>query len=274
MALERHSSKYGVPAQLFVDSGTQLEKLQDTSFSFRSLEGWSASGMTFSVTVATPKAHEQQGRVEAKIKILKNMLQTFSDTCEQTNTVLGWETVFARISDHVDNLPIARGSSTAAYDLGWEVITPNRLKMGRNNFRQLEGDIQLSGAPQTMLECNRMLTEKWYEIFVERIPLLIPKPEKPLGTELKTGDVVLFLFQDPGSPRMWVWKIGIITNKQSRSTYEIRYVSSPGSPARHICRDLRHICLIAGVDEIPPMSKLFYESGNESMAAVEANPES
>ena len=34
-ALERHSSRYCVPAQLFVDSGTQLEKLQDASFPLR-----------------------------------------------------------------------------------------------------------------------------------------------------------------------------------------------------------------------------------------------
>ena len=32
-AIERHSARYGVPAKLFVDCGTQLEKLQDASFS-------------------------------------------------------------------------------------------------------------------------------------------------------------------------------------------------------------------------------------------------
>jgi hypothetical protein len=77
MALERHSTRYGVPAHIFVDAGTQLEKLQDTSFSFRAIEGWCTSGATFTVTVTTPKAHEQQGRVEAKIKVLRDLLQTF-----------------------------------------------------------------------------------------------------------------------------------------------------------------------------------------------------
>jgi hypothetical protein len=131
------------------------------------------------------------------------MLQSFSDTIDLCNTVLGWETVFARISDHVDNLPIARGSSYAAYDLGWDIITPNRLKLGRNNFRQLDGEIQLSEGPQTMLDRSRALSEKWYKLFVERIPLLIPKAEKLQGSSLEIGDVVLFLFQDPGTPKMW-----------------------------------------------------------------------
>jgi hypothetical protein len=123
MALERHSSRYGVPAHLYVDAGTQLEKLQDTSFSLRDIQCWSSGGRTYTVSVSTPKAHQQQGHVEVKIRILRDMLQTFSDMVDLCNTVLGWETVFARISNHVDNLPIARGSSSAAYDLGWDIIT-------------------------------------------------------------------------------------------------------------------------------------------------------
>jgi hypothetical protein len=91
--------------------------------------------------------------------------------------VIGWEMLFAKISNHVDNFPIARGSASAAHNLGWEIITPNGLKLGHNNFRQLDGDIQLAGGPQNMLECNRALSEKWYNLFIDSILLLIPKPE-------------------------------------------------------------------------------------------------
>jgi hypothetical protein len=266
MALERHSSRYGVPAHLYVHAGTQLEKLQDTSFSLGDIQCWSSGGRSYSVSVSTPKAHQQQGRVEAKIKILRDMLQTFSDTVDLCNTVIGWETVFARISDHVDNLPIARGSSSAASDLGWDIITPNRLKLSRNNFRQLDGEIELSGGPQTMLHRNRALSEKWYKLFVERIPLLIPKAEKPRDSVLEIGDVVLFLLQDPSTPKMWTWKLGIIHQQLSRLTYEIRYVLNPGTGHKFIYRDLHRICLIVGVDELPPMSRLFCtgpESSND-----------
>jgi hypothetical protein len=243
MALERHSTRYGVPAHIFVDAGTQLEKLQDTSFSFKAIEGWCTSGSTFTVTVATPKAHEQQGRVEAKIKVLRDLLQTFSLTSDHCNTLIGWETVFARISNHIDNLPIARGSASAPNYLGWEIITPNRLKLGRNNFRQLEGEIELTGGPQTMLERNRLLSEKWYQLFIDRIPLLIPKPERPTDS--------------PGTPKLWTWKLGIVETQKSRSTYEIRYVLHLGGKCKYICRDLRHISIIHRVGELPPMSWKF-----------------
>jgi hypothetical protein len=95
-------------------------------------------GKRFTVTVSTPKAHEQQGRVEAKIKVVCKILQSLSNTTDVVNTLLGWETVFAHIADHIDNLPIARGTSRAPHDLSWEIITSNRLKLRCNNFKQLE----------------------------------------------------------------------------------------------------------------------------------------
>jgi hypothetical protein len=260
MALERHASRYGMPAHIFVDSGTQLEKLSDTHFSLRDVNGWESQGKRFTVKVVTPKAHEQQGRVESKIKVVRKLLQSLSDTAELVNTLLGWETTFLRIADQIDNLPIARGSDRAPTDLGWEIITPNRLKLGRNNFRQLEGTVILSNAPQTQLERNRLCQERWYELFSERIHLLIPKAERRETVTLQPDDVVLFVFQDAGMPRMWVWRLGVIVRQVSRSTYEIRYVSAPGSPPRLILRDARHISLVHKSDEIPPMSTRFLEN--------------
>jgi hypothetical protein len=260
MALERHASRYGMPAHIFVDSGTQLEKLKDTHFSLRDINGWESRGKKFTVKVATPKAHEQQGRVESKIKVVRKLLQSLSDTAELVNTLLGWETVFLRVADQIDDLPIARGSDRAPTDLGWEIITPNRLKLGRNNFRQLEGTVILSNAPQTQLERNRLCQERWYELFIERIHLLIPKAERQETVVLQPDDVVLFVFQDAGIPRMWIWRLGVIVRQVSRSTYEIRYISVPGGPPRLILRDARHICLVHGSDEIPPMSARFLEN--------------
>jgi hypothetical protein len=106
--------------------------------------------------------------------------------------------------------------ASAPNDFGWEVITPNRLKLSRNNLRQLDDEVELSGGPQ-----NMRLTERWYQLFIERIPLLIPKPKKPLSNSLSPGDVVLFVFQDPGMEKMCQWQLGLIESQKSRSTYDI-----------------------------------------------------
>ena len=47
-------------------------------------------------------------------------------------TVLQWETLFCKIVNTLDNLPTG--------NLGSEIITANRIKLGRNNFRSLGGD--------------------------------------------------------------------------------------------------------------------------------------
>ena len=173
--------------------------------------------------------------------------------------LLAWETIFAKIADHIDNLPIARGSQRAPTDLGWEVITPNRLKLGRNNFRQLEGDVVLSSGPQTMLDRNRKLQERWYAIFIERIHLLIPRPVTSNLRTLCSGDVVLFVFQDSVVASKSGWRLGIIVRQISRSTFEIRYSNLIGGRPKLIQRDARHISLIYGVDEIPPTSQYFFK---------------
>jgi hypothetical protein len=117
MAIERHASRYGMPGHVFVDSETWLEKLCYIHFSLWDLSVEDSMGKRFTVTVSTPKAHEQQGRVEAKIKVAHKILISLSNTTDVVNTLLGWETVFAHITDHIDNLPIARSTSRASHDL-------------------------------------------------------------------------------------------------------------------------------------------------------------
>lgn len=247
-AIERHAARYGIPGHLYVDSGTQLEKLQDASFNIRDLQ-MNISAQRFKVTVAVPKAHQQQGRVEAKVKVMKKMLQAWAKSSEECNTLLGWETVFAKVASAIDDLPIARGSANASYDLGWEIITPNRLKLGRNNYRQLEGPIKLDNCPQTQLERNQLLTARWYELFIERLSLLIPSPSKEQDHQPVIGDVVLFLFTDPNFKKLWIWKMGIIEEAMSRSSYKIRYSGQNGE-RKYVLRAVKQISIIVPVDQL------------------------
>ena len=136
-------------------------------------------------------------------------------------------------------------------DLGWEIITPNRLKLGRNNNRQLEGPIKLDNCPQTQLERNRLLTQRWYEIFIKRLSLLIPPPERKTDAQPQVGDVVLFLFTDPNFKKLWIWKIGLVEEQLSRSTYKIRY-SSPDGERRYVERAARQLSIIVPANQ-PPM---------------------
>ena len=59
------------------------------------------------------------------------------NTCH-AQTVLQRETLFSKIANRVDNLSMAKDNTTITTNLGYEIITPNRLKLGRNNFQSLE----------------------------------------------------------------------------------------------------------------------------------------
>ena len=75
-------------------------------------------------------------------------------------TSLQWDTLFSRISNSIDNLPIARGDNSNETSLGYEIITPNRLKLGRNNYRSLEGsgiDLDMSSNFTQILDRNRAI---------------------------------------------------------------------------------------------------------------------
>ena len=73
-ALLRHSSRYGLPANVFVDNGSQLAALQHATFSLRGLdlELWDAKGIR--VMLTRPKAHSDNGKVEVRVKLLREML--------------------------------------------------------------------------------------------------------------------------------------------------------------------------------------------------------
>ena len=79
-------------------------------------------------------------------------------------TALQWESVFWKIASTIDNLPLARSTNTSASKTSYEIITANRLKIGRNNSRNLEGAgfrLALSQDVGRILERNREIYQDW-----------------------------------------------------------------------------------------------------------------
>ena len=62
-ALERHSSRHGVPANIFVDNGTQLKALKTANFNVHDVNAQVFESMGMRVIVSNPIAHEERGRV-------------------------------------------------------------------------------------------------------------------------------------------------------------------------------------------------------------------
>ena len=50
-------------------------------------------------------------------------------------SILQWETLAAEISNSINNIPLAIGNITGDLE-NLDLITPNRLQLGRNNDRR------------------------------------------------------------------------------------------------------------------------------------------
>ena len=69
-AIERHANRFGVP----VDNGTQLKALKYAKFSIRDIECQVQDQLGIKIIVSNAKAHSEQGRVERRIRALRESL--------------------------------------------------------------------------------------------------------------------------------------------------------------------------------------------------------
>ena len=231
-AIEKHSCRFGVPADLYVDQGTQLKALEFATFSIRDLTMQVIDSLGVRVHVSNAKSHEERGRVERKIRAIRETLERTGIKTTSPMTVTQWDCVFAKVANTIDDLPLARGDSSNVTNLGFEIITANRLKMGRNNNRSLEGSgVIFDKTPQfsAILRRNREIYQSWYQLFIDNIHNLSVKPPKWSVNSRKPvhNDIVLFTFNDSGySKGSITWKLGRIVEASDRKV-RITYAGKP-----------------------------------------------
>ena len=223
-AIERHASRYGVPGKLFIDNGTLLKVLEHAMFSTRDI-----GAQVFGIRVHISNAKIMRNKVRLRGKsVLREMLEKLG--IDSTHPSIQWETIFLKVSSAIDDLPLARGDSSKAGNLGFEIITANRLKLGRNNKHSLEVSwirLEMNENVSDILERNRAVYSAWYQIFMDNIHEFMVKPDKfHRSTKLLIqGDIVLFSFSDSGYGKSeLVWKLGPVEEVSHRKI-SVKYVS-------------------------------------------------
>ena len=256
-ALERHGFRHGFPARAFVDNGTQLICLQRAEFDIRDFQLRVQTDLGLEVIVSTPKSHEERGRVEAKVKALRDMMRKLAVSEDTAMTALQWETLFAKISSMINDLPLAKSSTSNVSDLGWNLLTPNRLLLGRNQNRSLEGSVRIenSGNLDRLLQKNNKILSTWYNLFSQKIHHLIPRPKKWTKDDpIQVGDVVLFIYNDNPNMDKDVWRLGrverIIKPTQVEIKFPFKVLDNGKSKMKTLIRSPRDISIIQGVDEL------------------------
>ena len=265
LAIERHSARYGVPKNIFVDAGTNLAALDKVEYSVRDLSLQLYDAIGTRVFVSTPKAHEERGRVERKVRAIREMLKEHVEKDPEILTTLRWETKFAHMSTTLDQIPLAKGQPSSTDDFGFEILTPNRLKLGHNASRSLHirTDISSSALPSKVLEQNRKVMETFYGILISRIHELVPRPNKWTVTDEiqpKKNDIVLFIFNDNNAGTEW--RLGRIIKNMGHKV-KISYVrkTTPDSiPLIGILeRSVRNVSIIYAEGELDLNTKEHFD---------------
>lgn len=265
-ALERHSARYGVPGTLYVDKGTQLAALENVEFSLRDLTAQVHDSMGMRIVTSTAKSHEERGRVERKVRTLREMLEKLAVKDDTCMTALQWETLFSKLSSHVNDLPMAKSTRSNFTDATWDLLTPNRLLLGRNNSRSLESSFNLlRGAGATeILRRNQNLQRYFYQMMIDRIHHFMDRPEKWRKTDdVNVGDICIFIYNENAAMRSDFWKLGKVTNVDNPRKIEVTFAgnSVPGKlpKLKTIIRSPRQICVISAADDTDLNSREFFE---------------
>ena len=267
LALERHSSRHGIPSTIFVDNGTQLLSLESVEMNLRDANHLLRESVGLEIIPSTAKSHEERGRVERRIRTLREMLIKTATKTDMAMTALQWETVFAKMSSEIDDLPIARADGSPGDEIGWDLLTPNKLKLGRSNNRAIEGPmmVTLQNGPTNLLKKVRDIQTYWYQLLLDRLNHLIPSPNKwNRSDDVNLGDIVVFRLKDNTNSKLEKWVVGKVSDIQKEGrrvlcsyptyipkTEKIKYTTVHRSP--------RDLCIISAASDIPINSKEYFD---------------
>jgi len=189
-AITRFASNHGFPKQLLCDEGSQLIKgCKDMNVNLRDMQQQLQRNIKVDFKVCPVQGHNMNGKVERKIREINTSIEKSINN--QRLSILQWETLTSVISNQINNLPLAVGNVTGDFEC-LDLITPNRLLIGRNNDRSIDGLI-LCDNPSRILKTNEKVYDAWFETWLlVHVPKLMRQQKWFASDKLSIGDVVLF----------------------------------------------------------------------------------
>ena len=203
-------------------------------------------------------AHNVHGKVERKIQEVRKSLR--KDVVNKRLSILQWETLGQQISNSINNLPLCIGNKCEMIE-NLDILTPNRLILGRNNNRCPTEPLRLEPDLKGIIETNRKIFEVWFkEWLTSVVPLLVEKP-KWFVTErhVCVGDVVLFLKSDKEFDKQYQY--GLVTALYESKdgpvrTVLVEYQNHNENVNRTTKRSVRDLVVIHPIDELGMMKEL------------------
>ena len=261
-AYTRHAAHYGHSSKLFIDEGTQLKAAASKMEWASMLHGLHTDfGIGIEHETAPVGGHNYNGMVERAIQEIKRLFETVYSGFKLDS--MDFETSLAWICNELNNFPLCLGSRYR--DMGeLDVITPNRLLLGKNNRACLSGPCVVAG-PSKMREKQREISEAWWRAWKEeRLQLFVPRLRQQSQSDppVQMGDIVTFRRTGGdnvlGEP---VWRIGRIKEVTTSADGQVRratveYRHKDETVLRTTNRAVRELAILHSEDDIPLTQQL------------------
>ena len=255
----RLSCEVGFPKLLLTDEGSQLLKgCQTMKFNFRDIRSRLFLDSQVQFEACPVSGHFMHGRVERKIQQVKLSLE--KNLSNEKLSGLQWETMCAQISNTINNLPIGLRSKVADLEEA-DLLTPNRLRLGRNNDRSPVGPMRVTSNVGRFMEENEKIFNAWYETWlISYVPTLMNHPKWfKDDADINVGDVILFL-KEEGHVK-GAYQYGMVHELKKSKDGKIRrvivkYRNHSENFDRFTNRAVRELIVIHPVDELSIMTEL------------------
>ena len=156
-AFTRFAVRYGVPTKVVIDQGSQLvSAFESMDLCVRDIEQSLQVNYNVKIEYSTAPVggHNFNGMAERSIQEIKGLLsKTFGGL---RTDLLTLETNLAWVCNEINSLPICLGSKTEGLG-SLDILTPNRLLLGRNNRRALGGYAKIDQPGRMLDQQDQML---------------------------------------------------------------------------------------------------------------------
>ena len=205
--ITRMSCEVGIPKYLMIDDDDCIKKaLRELEVDVRDLKHQLHSEKGIVFEICPVHGHNQHGQVERVIKSIKESLQDCGIKTLRVHAT-GLQTFLKLVENTYNNAPLGYSHGRDA-DNGpiLKTISPNMLRMGRNNERALEGNIRFPVGGYEMVEKVEKLYQAWYKLWkVAVVPKLIRQPKWfKTDKHLKAGDLVYFEKDSGKATSVWI----------------------------------------------------------------------
>ena len=258
-SFSRFSCELGFPKKLIVDEGSQLVcGCENVVLNMTDIKGTLNREHGVEFRTCPVGGHNFNGKAERKVRTVREVLEKTVHLSRLS--ILEWETLCAEMANSINNLPIAVGNITEDLE-NLDLITPNRLRLGRNNQRSPIGTLQVTDKLERLMRLKTDVFNSWWEAWlVSAVPKLMAKPKWFSGDkDVKKGDVVIFCKVEgdyAGEYRYGMIEgVHISADGKTRSV-DIKYRNAHENVMRTTRRAVRSLVIIHRVDEIDIMDEL------------------